>query len=170
MLNWLEALSEWLGRAVAWLTVAMVLVTVGIVVARYGFGGGSIAVQESVLYMHALVFLVGAGYTLKHDKHVRVDIFYQAMSPRRRALVDLLGSLLLLLPVCGFIFWISLDFVAASWSMNRGQGEASAEAGGLPYVYLLKTLIPVAAALLALQGLAAAGRSWQRLRRSGADD
>ncbi len=160
----LEGLSEWLGRIVAWLTLAMVLVTLTVVVLRYGLGSGSIALQESVLYMHALVFLLGAGYTLKHDQHVRVDIFYQKMPPRRRAWVDLLGSLLLLLPVCALIFWLSLDFVSASWGMNQGRGEASPEAGGLPYVYLLKTAIPVAATVLALQGVALAGRSWQRLK------
>lgn len=148
--RWLDTFSEWTGRTIAWLTLAMVLIMFGIVVARYGFDLGSIALQESISYLHSIVFLLGAAYTLKHDQHVRVDIFYKRWSPRRRAWIDALGVLLLLLPTCGFIFWISLDYVASAWAIAEG----SREAGGLRYVYLLKALIPLTAALLALQGVA----------------
>lgn len=151
----IDALSEWTGRLIAWLTLAMVLVTFTVVVLRYAFNLGWIALQESITYLHALVFMLGAAYTLRHDGHVRVDIFYRRLSPRGQAWIDLLGSLLLLLPVCAFILWISWDYVAVSWSLREG----SRDAGGLPLVYLLKSVIPLMALLLLFQGLGQALRS-----------
>jgi TRAP-type mannitol/chloroaromatic compound transport system permease small subunit len=151
----IDTLSEWTGRLVSWLTLLMVLVTFLIVVLRYVFNMGWIAMQESVLYMHAIVFLVGAGYTLERQGHVRVDIFYRDMSPRQRAWIDLLGTLLFLLPTCGFIFWVSWPYVLESWSVVEG----SREAGGIPAVFLLKTVILIMAALVLLQGLSEALRS-----------
>lgn len=141
-------INEWTGRAVAWLTLLMVITTFTVVVLRYGFDLGSIAMQESIIYLHALNFMLGAAFTLKHDAHVRVDIFYQKMGPRGQAWVDLLGTLLLLLPVCGFIFWSSWDYVAAAWAVR----ETSGEAGGLPFVYLLKSILLLMPCLLMLQG------------------
>ena len=132
----IDQINEWIGYTVAWLTLAMVVLTFVIVVLRYGFNIGSIAVQESVSYLHAMVFLLGAAYT------------------RRQALVDVAGTLLFLVPSCFFIFWVSLDYVASSWSIFEG----SREAGGLPGVFLLKSLIPLTAALLGLQGLAFGGQ------------
>ncbi len=108
-----------------------------------------------------MVFLLGAAYTLKHDGHVRVDVFYRGMRQRRRALVDALGVVLLLLPTCGFILVISLPYVAESWRLLEG----SREPGGLPGVFLLKTLIPLAMALLMLQGLVLLADALRRLRR-----
>ena len=151
----LDQLSEWSGRGIAWLTLGMVIVTFAVVVLRYLFNIGWIAMQESVTYMHALVFMLGAAYTLRHDGHVRVDIFYQKFSPRGRAWVDLLGTLLLLLPVTLFIAWISWEYVASSWELQEG----SRETGGLPGVYLLKSAIPLMAVLLVLQGASLALRS-----------
>lgn len=145
-----EAINEWLGRMVSWLSLCMVLVTFTVVVLRYAFDLGWIWLQESVTFMHAALFLVGAAYTLKHQGHVRVDIFYRRFSPRVRAWVDLLGSLLLLLPVCLFILASSWDYVVQSWALHEG----SREAGGLDGVYLLKSLILGMAVLLVLQGLA----------------
>lgn len=147
--NLIEAINERIGRAISWLTVFMVVITFLVVVLRYAFNTGWIAMQESVTYMHALVFMLGAAYTLKHDGHVRVDIFYRAMSPRGQAWVDLAGSLFLLGPVCVFIVWVSWDYVAASWAVR----ETSPEAGGIPAVYLLKTIVPITAGLLTLQGV-----------------
>jgi len=144
----LDRVAEKTGRIIAWLTLAMVLTTVSIVILRYLFNSGSIALQESVTYLHATVFMLGAAYTLKHDAHVRVDIVYQKLAPRARAWVDLLGTLLLLLPVCLFILYSSMGYVSAAWSILEG----SREAGGLDGVYLLKTAIPVMAVLLLLQG------------------
>ena len=145
----IDAISEWSGRIVSWLTLAMVLVTFAIVVLRYAFSMGWIAMQESVTFMHALVFLLGAAFTLKREGHVRVDIFYRKLGVKGRAVVDLLGACLLLLPVCGFIFWLSWDYVTASWALKEG----SREAGGLPGVFLLKSAIPLMAGLLILQGV-----------------
>jgi TRAP-type mannitol/chloroaromatic compound transport system permease small subunit len=149
---WLDRIAEVTGRTIAWLTLGMVLITFAIVVLRYGLQIGSIALQESVTYLHAIVFMLGAAYTLKHDSHVRVDIFYQKASPRTRAWTNLLGTLFLLFPTCIFIFVSSLDYVASSWAIQEG----SREAGGLDGVFLLKTLIPVMAILLLLQGCALA--------------
>jgi TRAP-type mannitol/chloroaromatic compound transport system permease small subunit len=151
----LEAVSDGSGRLVSWLTLLMVLVTCAVVVLRYAFDLGWIAMQESVTYLHASVFLIGAAYTLRHEGHVRVDIFYRKLSRRLRAWVDLLGALLLLMPVCGFMVWISWDYVVQSWAL----GEGSREAGGLPFVYLLKTLILAMGVLLLLQGLASLARN-----------
>ncbi len=147
--RYIDALNEWCGRLIAWLTGFMVVVTFLIVILRYMFNIGWIAMQESVVFMHALVFLIGAAYTLKHDAHVRVDIFYRSMSRYYRAWVDLLGCLLLLFPVCIYIFWFSFDYVSSAWRLLEG----SREAGGLPGVYLLKTSILIMAALLILQGI-----------------
>lgn len=146
----IDALNEWIGRTISWLTLAMVLVTFVIVVLRYAFNLGWVAMQESVLYMYALVFMLGSAYTLKHDGHVRVDIFYQRCSAKTKAWIDFFGTLLLLLPVVGFIFLSSWEYAADSWEIK----ESSRNSGGLPGIYLLKSSIPLMAALLTLQGIA----------------
>jgi len=151
----LDRIAEVTGRSIAWLTLGMVLITFAVVVLRYGLQIGSIALQESATYLHALVFMLGAAYTLKHDGHVRVDIFYQKASPRTRAWTNLLGTLFLLFPTCGFIFASSLDYVASSWAIHEG----SRETGGLDGVFLLKTVIPVMTLLLLLQGCSLVLRS-----------
>lgn len=146
----IEKLSDLVGRGISWLTLAMVLVTCGVVLARYVFSIGSIALQESVMYMHGLVFMLGIGFTLKERGHVRVDVFYERMSERTKTLVDMAGHLFFLVPVSVFIFWISLDYVIFAWKLR----ESSGQPGGLPGIYLMKTLIPVMAVLLLLQGIA----------------
>jgi TRAP-type mannitol/chloroaromatic compound transport system permease small subunit len=148
----ITALNRRIGQWVAGLTLAMALVYFGVVVLRYLFSVGSIALQESVTYMHAMVFMLAAAWTLSADGHVRVDIFYSRWSARRKDWADLIGSLLFLLPVAVFIFITSLGFVSESWRVH----ETSAQPGGLAYVYLLKTLILVMAAQLVLQALAQA--------------
>ncbi|MCU7940391.1 MAG: TRAP transporter small permease subunit [gamma proteobacterium symbiont of Bathyaustriella thionipta] len=147
--TYLEKISVWSGQLISWLTLLMVFLTFSIVVLRYGFEIGWIAMQESVIYMYALVFLIGIPYTLKHDGHVRVDIFYSKMNPRNKAWVNLLGTLFLLIPVTLFIAWVSWDYVTASWDLK----EESGEAGGLPGVYLLKSTILVMTFLLLIQGI-----------------
>jgi len=162
----LDRIAELVGNAAAWMALALVLVTFTVVMLRYLFQLGWIAMQESILYLHASLFLLGAAYTLKKDGHVRVDIFYRGFTAKRKALVDLLGSLLLLLPVCSFLLWASWDYVTIAWSIHEG----SQEAGGLPYVYLLKTLIPVAVLLLILQGISQALSSLSTLASGKSDN
>lgn len=164
LLAQLERVNLATGRAIAWLTLAMVLVTFAIVILRYLFDIGWIWLQESVTWMHAAVFMLGAGYTLAKDEHVRVDVFYRRASPGRRALIDATGTLLFLVPVAVFLFWQSLDYVEASWQIREG----SRDAGGLAYpaVPLLKSLIPVTAALLLLQAVVMFCRSVLLIRES----
>jgi TRAP-type mannitol/chloroaromatic compound transport system permease small subunit len=162
-LNAFDRISEVVGRLTAWLTVFMVLMTGIVVVMRYAFDAGFIWMQESVVWMHAAVFMLGAAYTLRHEEHVRVDIFYRGMGARRQAIVDLLGVVLFLLPVCGFLAYSSYDFAAAAWSMR----EITREPGGLPYpaIPLLKSLVMVMPVTLVLQGVSMILRSLLILRR-----
>ena len=159
----LDAIAERTGHLVSWLTLGMVLATVTVVVMRYAAGVGLVWLQESVNWMHSLVFMLGAAYTLKADEHVRVDILYRGMSERRKAIVDLAGTILFLLPLCAFLLVESWQYVATAWRI----AERSREAGGLPMLYLLKTVIPVMAVLLALQAVSMALRAYLRLRGGG---
>ncbi|SDL87339.1 TRAP-type mannitol/chloroaromatic compound transport system, small permease component [Modicisalibacter muralis] len=149
-LAWIDSITERLGRAVAWLVLVMMLIQFLVVVLRYAFNVNSIPMQESIMYMHATVFLLAASYTLKHEGHVRVDIFYRAASVRRKAWTDLLGTLLLLIPFMSFILVSSWGYVARSWAILEG----SPETGGIPAIFLLKTLIPAFAILMIVQGVA----------------
>jgi TRAP-type mannitol/chloroaromatic compound transport system permease small subunit len=155
MVQVIDNLIEVIGKVISWLTLLMVLLTFVIVVMRYGFNLGSIAMQESVLYFHGLVFMLGSAYTLKANGHVRVDIFYQNFSKKKQALVNFLGSVFLLLPVCLFMFFISFDYVSTAWRIL----EKSPEAGGLPLVYFNKSYLLILAVTLAIQGLAEIGRN-----------
>ena len=146
----IDEFTERLGRLLAWLIPLMMLGTAAVVIMRYGFGQGMTALQESVTYLHGTVFMLGAAYTLKHGGHVRVDIFYHRFSVRTKAWIDSIGSIVFLLPLCGLILITSWDFTANAWSIR----EASVEPGGLPFVYLLKSLLPLMAINLALQGVA----------------
>ena len=148
------------GHAVSWLTLAMVVLTFTIVVLRYGLNHGRIWLQESVTYLHAMVFMIAAAWAFQADEHVRVDIFYRDRSPRYKAWVNLLGILVLLLPFSLFLLIIGWDYVFASWSAM----ETSREAGGLPLVYLLKSLILVLPALLLVQSYSTAQACISELR------
>lgn len=158
----LDRFSAQLGKASAWLTLVMVLVTFVVVVMRYVFDAGMIWLQESVVWMHACVFMVGAAYTLQQEEHVRVDIFYRKMSARRRAWVDCLGVLVFLLPLCLFLGFKAWDFVAVSWKLQ----EASRESGGLPYplIPMLKSILLVMPLTLGLQAIALLSRSISTIR------
>jgi tripartite ATP-independent transporter DctM subunit len=160
--NTLDRISILSGQLTSWLTVIMVIVTVVVVVMRYVFDAGAVWLQESVVWMHAVVFMVGAAYTLQQDEHVRVDIFYRDMSEKRRAWVDMAGTLLFLLPLCAFLGYKAWDFVAVSWQL----GESSREPGGMPYplVPLLKSVLLLMPLLLAVQGVSMLGRmEWAAL-------
>lgn len=145
----IDRLNNLIGRGSAWLSLMMVLVTLLIVLLRYVFQIGSIALQESVIYVNALVFTLGAAYTLKEQGHVRVDIFYSGFAPRQKALVDTVGVIAFLFVTVGFIAWSSWDYVSVSWRIS----ESSPETSGLPYVYLLKSTIYLLVGLLSLQGV-----------------
>ena len=151
-----ERLIIRIGEAVAWLVFCMAIVTCLVAVLRYGFSLGWIWLQETITWMHAAVFLLAAGYTLARDGHVRVDIFYRNMPPRRQALVNLGGCLIFLLPLSACLVAGSLDYVQTSWLIR----ESSREAGGLiyPFPSLLKTLLPITGALLGLQALVISAR------------
>ena len=155
--NALDRISVVSGRLAAWLTLFMVIVTFVVVVMRYVFDAGAIWLQESVIWMHAVVFMVGAAYTLQQEEHVRVDIFYRNMSEWRRALVDVLGVLFFLLPVCALLAIKAWDFVAISWQLR----ESSREPGGLPYPFipLLKSVLLLMPLTLAIQGISMLIRS-----------
>jgi TRAP-type mannitol/chloroaromatic compound transport system permease small subunit len=156
----IDGFTRAIGRAAAWLALAIVLLQFVLVVARYVFGLGSIWLSESVIYAHAALFLGAAAWTLQSGGHVRVDIFYAGASPRTKATIDLLGALLLLLPFSVVLFCLATPYAARSWAIL----ERSREASGLPLVFLLKTSIPLFAAVLALQGLAQAIRAADALK------
>jgi TRAP-type mannitol/chloroaromatic compound transport system permease small subunit len=146
----IEKMTTVIGHSAAWLLLMMVLLQSLVVVLRYGFEIGSIALQESVSYLHACCFMLGAAYTLKVDQHVRVDIIYRNLSFRKRAWVNLVGAVLFLIPLMLLIIWSSVGYVSQAWQVQ----ETSAEPGGLAFVYLLKTLIPLFALTLLCQAAA----------------
>jgi TRAP-type mannitol/chloroaromatic compound transport system permease small subunit len=150
IINGIDQFTEVTGRTLSWLTMVMVVLVVAIVVGRYFLGLGSIALQESVTYLHAMVFMLGLAFTLKRGGHVRVDIFYRNYSVRQQAWVDLIGGLLFLVPFCLFIFISCWDYVLASWAIAEG----SSENDGIAAVYLLKTLMLIMPVTLLLQAIA----------------
>ena len=150
LLRAVDALTEAAGRLAGVLAIALVALSFALVLARYALGVGSVAAQEAVLWLHAALFLLGLAYALRHGAHVRVDVFSQRWTPRTRARVELAGLVLLLMPFCVFMVAMSWDYVGASWSAREG----SRDPGGLPGWYLLKSLLPLSAALLLLQALA----------------
>lgn len=146
----LQRFTNFTGRLISWVTLGMMFITFLVVVMRYVFNSANIVLQESVMYMHAALFLIGAAYTLQQDGHVRVDVFYRNYSKVQKAWVNLLGALFLLTPCLILIIYMSWDYVAASWAIQ----EKSVEGGGLAFVYLLKSLIILMPALLFIQGIA----------------
>lgn len=156
----LDAINRGVGLAVRWLALAMALLQFVVVLLRYVFGVSFIFLGEGVLYMHAALFMLGAGYAFLVDGHVRVDIFYARMSARGRAAVDAFGHLFLLAPALALIALWSWPSVARSWAILEGPISV----GGVPASFLLKTLIPLFCALLAAQGLARLLRDLARLR------
>jgi len=159
---WLEAPIAAIGKAVSWFTLVMVVLTFFIVLLRYGFNLGWIGLQESVIYFHASVFMLAAAWTLQNDGHVRVDIFYREAGPAHKALVNLAGCVFFLLPFCLYLLIVGWDYVAASWRLLEG----SREAGGVPLVYLLKSLILVFPLLLLVQAICMLRQSVRILRTS----
>ena len=137
------------GKICSWFVALMVLVTCLVVLMRYGLDMGSVFLQDVVLYLHGGLFLLGAAFALKRGAHVRVDIFYRNFSNSKKALVDLLGNLIFLQPICWTILLYSWGYVEFSWRIM----EVSPEPDGLPFVYVQKSLLIVVAILLALQSI-----------------
>jgi len=165
----IDRLNLWVGRLVYWLVLLMVLVGAYNAVVRYldrytGIGLSSNFYIELQWYLFSLVFLLGAAYALQRDAHVRVDVFYGRLSPRARAWINLLGTVLFLLPFCGLVLWVSWGWVVNSWVVR----EMSPDPGGLPR-YPLKAMLPVAFVLLALQGVSILIHQIARLRQLEAE-
>lgn len=168
----IDRFNNRLGRIISWTAIILVLAQFLIVVMRYVFSLGFIWMQESVIYLHSILFLLGASYTLLHEGHVRVDIFYREHSQYGKAMVDAIGALVFLLPVCVLMWWWSWPYVEQSWAIQ----ETSRETSGIPTLYVLKTLILAFAALMALQGvsmflralLTLTGHRTQHAREDGA--
>lgn len=150
LLAGLRTLNSVIVRPLRWLALIMVLLTFAIVILRYALNSGGVLLQESVMYLHGTLFMLAIALGVGNNTHVRVDILYSRRSPEQQAWIDLVGHILFLLPSAGFIIWVSLPYVSNSWQILEG----SSEVGGIPGVFLLKTLIPLTGALLFCQGIA----------------
>ena len=146
----IEATNRWLGKGVSWFALVMMLCQVFSVVSRYVFSYGVISIQETVVYGHALLFMLGSAYLLQTNQHVRVDIFYNMFRPEQRRWIDVISLLFFVLPVAGIILWVGIPYVERAW----GTFEGSPQAGGLPAIFLLKTAIVVFAVSVGLQAIA----------------
>ncbi len=153
--NFFDGINEWVGRFVAWVTLGLVLIVFGDVVMRYLFKTSFVFVQELEWHVFGFIFLMGAGYTLLHDGHVRVDVIYQNLSPRAQAWINLIGVIFFMLPGCFMVIATSWKFAANSWMIMEG----SPDPGGIPYRYILKSAITAGFVLLFLQGISLGLRS-----------
>ncbi len=156
----LDAVNRTIGSGVRWLALIMVLLQFAVVLLRYVYGISFIFLTEGVLYMHSALFMLGAGYTLLVDGHVRVDIFYSRLGVRGKALIDAAGAAVFLMPAMAILAWYSWPSVRNSWAVLEG----AISVGGIPASFLLKSLIPAFCALLMIQGLACFFRDLLRLR------
>lgn len=156
----IDKIIKQIGQAISWLTLLLVLVIVTDVFLRYIFNSTSAASFELEWHLFATVFLLGAAYTLQNDKHVRVDVFYHRFSEKGKAWVNLIGSIILLIPLCGIAFWESLSFVSSSFAVL----ETSPDPGGLPARYIIKSAIPIGFFLLSLQGVSVVLKSISIIR------
>lgn len=159
----LDRVNLIVGSFARWLAILMVLLQFGIVLLRYIFGYNYIFLNEGVLYLHSALFMLGAGYTLLMNGHVRVDIFYSDLRARGQAIVDIFGHLFLLTPALIILLYYSWPFVRRSWAIYEG----AISVGGIPASFLLKSLIPAFCVLLLIQGFAALLRDIIRLRDAG---
>ena len=150
--QFIDAINEKIGLGVSWLTSLMVLTVVYDVIMRYGFKKGNIAVQEMEWHLFAVIFLIGAAYSLKKDAHVRVDIIYTSLSTKKKAWIDMLGTFIFLVPFSIIIIYSSRGFIESSWALS----EVSPDPGGLPARYTLKAMIPLGFVLILLQGISQA--------------
>jgi len=162
--KYINGLNEWIGRSVSWLTTLLVVIICVDVFLRYLFGETSVWIGELQWHLFALIFLLGAGYALKHDRHVRVDVFYAKFSERDKALVNFWGALLFLIPWCILIIIFSFDYAMEAFRIKEG----SPDPGGLPARYVIKFAITLGIGLLLLQAIAQVIESWLTLRDTAA--
>jgi TRAP-type mannitol/chloroaromatic compound transport system permease small subunit len=158
--DYVDMINRTVGALVRWCALIMVLVQFTLVVLRYVYGVSYIYLNESVLYLHGALFMLGAGYTLLVDGHVRVDIFYAKLTERGRAAVDIMGHLCFLLPSMSFLLVYSWPSVRRSWSILEGPISV----GGIPASFLLKSLIPAFCILIMVQALSNLVRDVARFR------
>lgn len=159
-MRFVDALNEKIGEGISWLASLLVLVVCFDVFTRYLLKRSSVAVQELEWHLFAVIFLIAAAYTLKHDRHVRVDVVYMRLKPETQAWINFIGSLVFLLPFCLVGIWSAKHFVVNSFLI----GETSPDPGGLPYRYVLKSMVPIGFFLLSLQGVSLAVRSWLQIK------
>lgn len=145
----IDQINEWVGRAVSWLTTILVVLVCFDVITRYFFSDTAAWIMELEWHLFALIFLFGAGYAFKHDKHVRVDLFYAKFSPKDRALVNIIGTLLFLIPWCLLVIYWSYEYALISYNV----GETSPDPGGLPARYVIKFCVSIGMIFLLLQGV-----------------
>jgi len=146
----ISLLNEWVGRSVSWLTTVLVLLVCFDVITRYLANSTQAWIMELEWHLFALIFLLGAGFAFKHDRHVRVDLFYAKISAKNRAYVDLIGGIVFLLPWSLLLMYFSTIYAWSSYQI----GETSPDPGGLPARYLIKFSIALGMGFLFLQGVA----------------
>jgi TRAP-type mannitol/chloroaromatic compound transport system permease small subunit len=154
--SYVDNLSDKIGSLIGWVATLMVLIVFYDTIMRYAFNKGNVALQELEWHLFAIVFLIGAAYTLKQGGHVRVDIIYTKLSKKTKALIDFIGTFVFLVPFCVMVILSTMSFVANSWGVR----EVSPDPGGLGARYILKTMIPIGFSLLLLQGLSEAAKSF----------
>jgi TRAP-type mannitol/chloroaromatic compound transport system permease small subunit len=155
-IRFINFVNEWIGQKIAWLNTILVMVICFDVIRRYIFNQSSIAMIETEWHIFSLIFLLGAGYTFKHDRHVRVDLFYSRFSARGKAWINLLGCLFFLVPFCIILIIASFPYISLSFRLN----EISPDPGGLPGRYLIKGAIPLGFFFLLLQAISLTFSSW----------
>ena len=149
LVDWIDKINEGIGKLFSWLTTLLMVVICFDVLMRYVFASSSAAITETEWHIFAAIFMLGAAYTLKYDKHVRVDVFYANFTEKGKAWVNLIGTLLFLFPFCYVVIRSSIPFVENSFAVR----ETSPDPGGLPARYLIKSVIPIGFLLLSLQGI-----------------
>ncbi len=165
VIKWIDGMNSMIGKLVSWVVLLMVIVVFADVVMRYAFRTSFVFTQELEWHLFAFVFLIGAGFTLLHDSHVRVDIFYQRLNTRRQAWVNLFGTIFFLIPGCFLVIDTSWGFVVNSFSVMEG----SPDPGGIPLRFIIKAMIPIGFVFLLLQGISLGLKSFLVLKGEQVD-
>jgi len=155
----LDPILTWVGRSISWIWLLLLLTIVFNVVLRYVFGEGRIELEEIQWHLYSTGFLLGIGYTFQIDGHIRVDVVHERLSPRTQAWLELYGILLCVLPFVALVLIYSVPFVATSFEL----GEVSVSPGGLPYRWVIKSMLTIGFALLLLAALSRLTQVWAYL-------